>query len=164
MVFPLNSEAQFESPSFSGQDNYEKIESVNYGEPFMQGEHLFHAGNYFAAKSFFHRYLEENERGERRLKAFFRLGLIDQSEKSYFTALRFYKIILEFSPDYWHVNEITFNMAVCNFEIGNLEAARELFESVFIKSVDKKEKWKALYYLSRLDELKLHFDGAIGKL
>ena len=164
LVFPLNSEAQFESPSFSGQDNYEKIESINYGELFMQGEHLFHAGDFFAAKSFFHRYLEENERGERRLKAFFRLGLIDQSEKSYFTALRFYKIILDSSPDYLLANEIKFNMAICNFEIGNLETARALFESVFIKSVDKKEKWKALYYLSRLDELKLDFDSAIVKL
>ena len=55
-------------------------------------------------------------------------------------------------------------MAVCNFEVGNLEAAEKLFKSVFRKSVDKKEKWKALYYLSRLDEMKLHFDDAIGKL
>ena len=49
LIFPLNSEAQFENPSLSGQGNYEKIESVNYGEPFMQGEHLFHAGEFFAA-------------------------------------------------------------------------------------------------------------------
>ena len=164
LVFPLNSEAQFENPNFSDLDNYEKIESLNYGESFMQGEHLFHSGEFFAAKPFYHQNLEENERGERRLKALFRLGLIDQNAKSYFTALRFYKIILESSPDYLLGNQIKFNMAVCNFEVGNLEAAEKLFKSVFRKSVDKKEKWKALYYLSRLDEMKLHFDDAIGKL
>ena len=164
VVFPLNSEAQFENPSLSGHDNYKKNEVINYGEPFIQGEHLFHAGDFFAAKPFFHQYLEENERGDRRFKAFFRLGLIDQNAKSYFTALRFYKIVLESSPDYLIVNKIKFNMAVCNFEIGNFEIAEELFESVFRKSIDKKEKWKALYYLSRLDEMKLRFDVAIGKL
>ena len=164
MVFPLNSEAQFGNPNLSGQDNYQKKENTNNGEPFMAGEHLFHAGEFLAAKAFFHKYLEDNERGEKRLKAFFRLGVIDQNAKSYFTALRFYKIILQLNPDYLLANEIKMNMAVCNFEIGNLEEAEVLFKSVFRKSVDTKEKWRALYYLSRLDEMKLHFDDAIGKL
>ena len=62
------------------------------------------------------------------------------------------------------VNGIIFNMAVCNFEIGKFNESERLFNIVIRKSIDKKEKWKALYYLSRLDEMKLHFDGAIGKL
>ena len=61
LVFTINSEAQFKNPNLSGQDNYQKNESINYGEPFMQGEHLFHAGEFLAAKAFFHKYLEENE-------------------------------------------------------------------------------------------------------
>ena len=73
LVFPLNSEAQFGNPNLSGQDNYQKNESTNYGEPFMQGEHLFHAGDFIAAKAFFHQYIEGNDKGDRRLKEFFSL-------------------------------------------------------------------------------------------
>ena len=163
-ILPLHSEAQSENPDLSGQDSYGAIEKADYGDPFMQGEHLFHAGEFIEAKPFFHQYLEENERGERRLKAYFRLGMIDQKNQSYSTALRFYKMILESRPDYLLANEIKFNMAVCNFELGNLEAAEDLFKVVIRKSVDKKEKWKTLYYLSRLDEMKLSFEGAIEKL
>ena len=55
-------------------------------------------------------------------------------------------------------------MAVCNFEIGNFDAAEKLFITVIRKSLDKKKKWKSLYFLSRLDGMRFGFDKAISKL
>ena len=133
MLLAINSMAQSENLHISDQDSHENFENINYGYPFMKGEHLFHAGEFLAAKPFFHEYIKETERGEKRLKAFFRLGMIDQNVKSYLTALRFYKMILESRPNYILAEEIKFNMAVCNLEIGNLGAAEELFESIIPK-------------------------------
>ena len=164
LTLPLQLEAQSEQPELSSQNNYETSGGGGYADPFMEAEHLFHSGKFMAAKPFYHEYLEKNKRGERISKAFFRLGLIDQNEKSFATALKFYKMLLGSHPNNLLGNDIIFNMAICNFEMGNLAAAEELFNAVIRKSPDKKKKWKALYFLSRLDGMKLSFDDAIGKL
>lgn len=163
-IVALKSEAQSEKPGFSTDKDYENSEREIYSDPFLQAEHLFHSGEYIAAKPFYHDYLEKNAKGKRRQNAFFRLGLIDQNEKSYSTALRYFKMLMDFSPNNLLAREVKFNMAVCNYELGNIDAAEKLFNTIIRQSLDKKQKWEALYYLSRLDAQKLSFEGAIQKL
>jgi branched-chain amino acid transport system substrate-binding protein len=55
-------------------------------------------------------------------------------------------------------------MAVCNYELGKLDVAEELFNAVLEKSPDKKRKWQVFYFLSQLDSRRLNFEEAIGKL
>mgnify|MGYP001213903259 CR=1 FL=1 len=164
LIFPFKSEAQLGRSDFSNHNNNETLGKVAYSQPFMQAEKLFHSGKFLAAKPFYHTYLEKFKRGKRRSKAFFRLGLIDQNAKSYSTALRFYKMVLKEHPSNLLINDIKFNMAVCNFEIGKFGIAEKLFKAVIRKSLDKKKKWKALYFLSRLDGMRFGFDEGIEKL
>ena len=164
LIFPFKSEAQLGRADFSNHNNNETLGKVAYSQPFMQAEKLFHSGKFLAAKPFYHTYLEKFKRGKRRSKAFFRLGLIDQNAKSFSTALRFYKMVLKEHPSNLLINDIKFNMAVCNFEIGKFGIAEKLFKTVIRKSLDKKKKWKALYFLSRLDGMRFGFDEGIEKL
>ena len=55
-------------------------------------------------------------------------------------------------------------MAICNFELGKFAAAEKLFNKIISQSIDKKQKWKALYHLSKLDAQKLNFEDSIQKL
>ena len=55
-------------------------------------------------------------------------------------------------------------MAVCNYEIGKFDLAGKLFNAVIRQSLDKKKKWKSLYFLSRLDGMSFGFNKAISKL
>ena len=164
LIFPFQSNAQLEHSDFFNQKQYGTPGKDVYGKPFMEAENLFHSGQFMAAKSFYHSYLEQFKKGKRRSKAFFRLGLIDQNAKSYSTALKFYHMLLNENPMVLFINDIKFNMAVCNFEIGNFDAAEKLFITVIKKSLDKKKKWKSLYFLSRLDGMRFGFDKAISKL
>ena len=164
LIYPFQSQAQSEYSDFSSQKKYEIPRKEVYAKPFIEAENLFHSGEFMAAKPFYHTYLENFKKGKRRSKAFFRLGLIDQNAKSFSTALRFYKMLLNDHPNVFFINEIKFNMAVCNFEIGNFDEAEKLFNTVIRKSLDKKKKWKALYFLSRLDAMRFGFDKAISKL
>ncbi len=117
LICPLNSVAQSERAVLPDEKNYEN--SKVSSDPFLQAEHLFHSGELIAAKPYYHEYLDKNARGQRRLNAFFRLGLIDQKEKSFSTAIRFYKLLLGSNPDTLLTHDVNFNMAVCNYELGN---------------------------------------------
>ena len=163
LIFSFKSEAQLEKSDFSKHNNA-TLGKVGYSQPFLQAENLFHSGKFMAAKPYYHTYLEKFKKGKRRSKAFFRLGLIDQNAKSFSTALRFYKMVLKEHPSNLLINDIKFNMAVCNFEIGKFGIAEKLFKIVIRKPLDKKKKWKALYFLSRLDGMSFGFDKAISKL
>ena len=164
LIYPFQSDAQLEHSNFSKQKQYETLGKGAYGKPFMEAENLFHSGKFMAAKPFYHTYLEKFKKGKRRSKAFFRLGLIDQNAKSFSTALGFYQMLLNEDPKILLINDIKFNMAVCNFEIGKFDAAEKLFITVIRKSIDKKKKWKSLYFLARLDGMRFGFDKAISKL
>ena len=164
LIYPFQSDAQLEHSDFSNQKQYETLGKGSYGTSFMEAENLFHSGKFMAAKPFYHTYLEKFIKGKRRSKAFFRLGLIDQNAKSFSTALGFYQMLLNEDPKILLINDIKFNMAVCNFEIGKFDAAKELFITVIRKSLDKKRKWKSLYFLARLDGMRFGFDKAISKL
>tara|TARA_Y100000588_G_scaffold229368_1_gene243062 strand:+ start:489 stop:2555 length:2067 start_codon:yes stop_codon:yes gene_type:complete len=164
LIYPFQSEAQLEHVDFSDSKEYQTSGKEASRKLLMEAEYLFHSGKFMAAKIFYHAYLKEFKKGKRRSKAFFRLGWIDQNAKSFSTALKFYKILLNEQPEPLLINDIKFNMAVCNFEIGKFEAAEKLFNTVIRKSLDKKKKWKSLYFLSRLDKMRFGFDKAISKL
>jgi branched-chain amino acid transport system substrate-binding protein len=162
LMCPLNSVAQTEKTVLPEEKSYENSKVST--DPFLQAEHLFHSGELIAAKPYYHEYLDKNTRGQRRHNALFRLGLIDQKEKSFSTAIRFYKILLGSHPNTLLTHDVKFNMAVCNYELGHLDTAEELFNTVLRQSPDKKKKWQALYFLSQLDGRRLSFEEAIGKL
>ena len=130
----------------------------------MQAEHLFHSGKFRAAKSYYHKFLLDNSERKIRQNAFFRLGLIDQNIKSFTTALWYYQALLDSNPNSLLANEVKFNMAICNFELGKFAAAEKIFNKIISQSIDKKQKWKALYHLSKLDAQKLNFEDSIQKL
>jgi branched-chain amino acid transport system substrate-binding protein len=162
LIWPLTLMAQSENTVLQGEKNYESLEVSS--DPFLQAEHLFHSGELIAAKPYYHEYLDKNTRGQRRHNALFRLGLIDQKEKSFSTAIRFYKLVLSSHPNNLLTHDVKFNMAVCNYELGSLDTAEELFNAVLRQSPDKKKKWQALYFLSQLDGRRLNFEESIGKL
>jgi len=154
--------AQSEETVSPKEKSYENSEVSS--DPFLQAEHLFHSGELIAAKPYYHEYLDKNTKGQRRHNALFRLGLIDQKEKSFSTAIRFYNLVLGSHPNNLLAHDVKFNMAVCNYELGNLDTAEELFNAVLRQSPDKKKKWQALYFLSQLDSRRLSFEEAIEKL
>ena len=162
LIWPLNSVAEPEKTVLLEEKSYES--SNVSSDLFLQAEHLFHSGELIAAKPYYHEYLDKNTRGQRRPNAFFRLGLIDQKEKSFSTAIRFYKMLLGSDPGTLLTHDVNFNMGVCNYELGNLDTAEELFNAVLRQSPDKKKKWQAMYFLSQLDSRRLSFEEAIGKL
>ena len=164
LIFPFQSEAQLEHSDFSNQKKHQNPGKEASRKPYIEAENLFHSGKFMAAKPFYHTYLEKFKKGKRRSKALFRLGWIDQNAKSFSTALKFYKMLLNEQPNTLLINEIKFNMAVCNFEIGKFDAAGKLFNTVIRQSLDKKKKWKSLYFLSRLDGMSFGFNKAISKL
>jgi branched-chain amino acid transport system substrate-binding protein len=162
IIFPLKSKAQSENLVLLEEKHYGVSEVSS--DPFLQAEHLFYSGEFVSAKPYYHEYLDQNKRGKRRHDALYRLGLIDQKEKSFFTALRYYQLLLNSNLNILLTHDVEFNMAVCNYELGNLDAAEELFNAVLQKSPDKKKKWQALYFLSQIDSRRLNFEEAIGKL
>jgi len=164
LICPFQSEAQLEHSDFSNQKEPQYPGKEVSRKPFIEAENLFYSGKFMAAKPFYHTYLEKFKKGKRRSKAFFRLGWIDQNAKSFSTALKFYQMLLNEKPKTLLSNDIKYNMAVCNFEIGNFDAAEQLFNTVIRKSLDKKKKWKSLYFLSRLDGMGFGFNKAISKL
>tara|TARA_Y100001934_G_C12350121_1_gene774890 strand:+ start:253 stop:2304 length:2052 start_codon:yes stop_codon:yes gene_type:complete len=135
-----------------------------YGDTFGQAEHLYHSGKILTSKSYYHKYLLDSSNKNVRQKVFFRLGLIDQNEKSFATALWYYQMLIDSNPNSLLANEVKFNMAVCNYELGNYDKAGRLFNIIIRQSFDKKQKWYALYYLSKLDARNLNFEDAFQKL
>jgi branched-chain amino acid transport system substrate-binding protein len=162
MISPLKSIAESENSVLQEEKRYETSEVSD--DLFLQAEHLFYSGEFISAKPYYHEYLDKNKRGQKRHNALFRLGLIDQNEKSFSTALRFYQILLSSNPNILLTHDVKFNMGVCNYELGNLDAAEELFNDVLKKSPDKKRKWQVFYFLSQLDSRRLNFEEAVGKL
>ena len=82
------------------EDTLEKgsVEQIQHAlpvDPFLRAEYLFHAGNFYGAKPIYHEYLYKNPSDKKSHQVLFRLGSIDQSIKSYSTAISFYQILLQ---------------------------------------------------------------------
>lgn len=133
-------------------------------DSFLQAEHLFHSGDFLAAKPFYHDYLSQHPSGKRSHQALFRLGSIDQSAKSYSTAIRFYQILLQSFPRSLLVDSARYNMAVCHYELADYKNAESIFQMVLRFSPDKKVKWRIMVYLARIDADRMNYEKAFAKL
>ncbi len=133
-------------------------------DPFGQAEYLFHSGDLLAAKPLYHDYLNLKPLGKRRYLALFRLGWIDQSSRSYSTAIRFYQIFLEQFSRSLQVNLVQFNMAICYQELKQYDQAQALFNEVLKTTPDKKHKWEIMYRLAQINAEQMNYEKAFTKL
>lgn len=150
--------------SVSGNGRIEQAIPGFQEDPFLQAEYLFHAGDLLGAKPFYHDYLSQNPSGNRSHQALFRLGHIDQSSRSYSTAIRFYQILLQSFSGSLFVNSARFNMAVCHYELASYDRAESLFKMVLRSSPDKKRKWEVMVNLARIDGGRMDYEKAFTRL
>ena len=115
----------------------EKDKPTLIEDPFLQAEHLFHSGEFLAAKPFYHDYLSRNRSGKSSHQALFRLGSIDQSVNSFATAVRFYQMLIQDFPRSLLVGSARYNMAVCHYELEDYKRAETVFNMVLRFSSDK---------------------------
>lgn len=142
----------------------EQDKSTLPGDPFLQAEYLFHSGDLSGAKPLYHDYLSNNPSGKRSYQALFRLGWIDQSNRSFSSAIRFYQILLQRFPKSLLDNSARFNSAVSYYEMENYARAEALFQKVLRSSPDKKRKWEIMYRLARIDGSRMNYEKAFAKL
>lgn len=154
----------YAGPEEGGLENGKIEQPVLQGDPFLQAEYLFHSGDFLGAKPLYHDYLSQNPRGKRSHQALFRLGLIDQSNHSYSTAVRFYQLLLQSFSGSLFANSARFNMAVCHYELADYNSAESLFKTVLRSSPDKKRKWEIMVYLARIDGGRMDYEQAFAKL
>jgi len=163
-ITPIFSDAQTLKPDTPLKSKHNTDNPKYYSDPFRQAEQLFHSGKNLASKVYYHKYLLDSPNKNVRQKVFFRLGLIDQNAKSFTTALWYYQMLIDSNPNSLLANKAKFNMAICNYELGNNKKSEKLFKIIIRQSFDKKQQWDALYYLSKLDALNLNFEDALQKL
>ncbi len=142
----------------------EQVSPVLQGDLFLQAEYLFHSGDFLGAKPLYHDYLSQNPFGEKGQQALFRLGRIDQSSRSFSTAIRFYQMLLQSFSGSILSNSVRFNMAVCYYELGDYDRAESLFKIVLRSSPDKKRKWEAMANLAKIDGSRMDYEKAFKKL
>ena len=149
---------------FLESSDIEQTKPALQSDPFLQAEYLFHSGDILGAKPLYHDYLSQNPSGKRSYQALFRLGSIDQSSRSFSSAIRFYQILLQRFPKSILKNSARFNMAVCHYELEDYGHAEALFQKVLRSSPIKKSKWEAMVYLARIDEGRMNYEKALSKL
>ena len=142
----------------------EKHKPVVIEDPFLQAEHLFHSGEFLAAKPLYHDYLSRNRSGKRSHQALFRLGSIDQSVNSFATAARFYQMLIQDFPRSLLVDSARYNMAICHYELEDYKKAESVFKMVLRFSPDKMVKWRVMVYLARIDAERMNYEKAFAKL
>ncbi len=132
--------------------------------PLSEAEHLFHSGDFFRAQFLYQEYLASNPRGERSHQILFRLGTIDQQNRSFATALKYYKMVLGRFPDPLLSHEVRFAMAQCYFGLERYDEAEVLFRQSAASHPDKKRRWAANIHLGKIDETRFDYETAISKL
>ena len=136
----------------------------NSSDPFGQAEYLFHSGKFLEAKPFYHDYISSNSTGKRRYLALLRLGLIDQANRSYYTAARFYQIFIEEFPRSPEINTARFNMAICFQELTQYAQAEALYKVILRSTPDKKRKWEVMYRLAQVNASQMNYEESFLKL
>ncbi len=142
----------------------EQVKPSMPSDPFLQAEYLFHSGDLSGAKPLYHSYLSNNSSGKSSYQALFRLGRIDQSNRSFSTAIRFYEILLQRFPESLLANSAEFNSAVCLYEMEDYVRAEVLFQKVLRSSPDRKRKWETIYHLAQIDGYRMNYEKAFTKL
>ncbi len=134
----------------------------NLTESFQQAEYYFHAGELEKARPLYQQYFDGHPRGIKANRALYRLGQLDQANRSFSTALRYYRVLMEKFPA--SSDRVRFLMGECHYELGHYPEAAELFRKVAGTHPDIKLRWKALFYLGKLDEKKFDYSKAMDKL
>jgi branched-chain amino acid transport system substrate-binding protein len=147
-----------------GISDIEQVKPTLPSDPFLQAEYLFHSGDLSGAKPLYHDYLSSNPSGQRSYQALYRLGWIDQSHRSFSTAIRFYQILLQRFPRSLQANSARFNSAVCYYEMGDYDRAEALFQKILRSSTEKKRKWEIMYRLAQIDGSRMNYEKAFSKL
>jgi tetratricopeptide (TPR) repeat protein len=132
--------------------------------PFLEAEHLYHSGDFDKAQFFYQNFLNGKPSGSRSNTALYRLGAIHQKNRSFATALRYYKIVLHRAPTLELSRDTKFSQAQCLFELEQYDKADVLFEEISFSHPDAKKKWEAKIYLGRSYEKRLDYKSAIEKL
>ena len=132
--------------------------------PFDLAELYFHAGDGINAKIYYQKYLAAGLDESNVDQAIFRLAQLDFRSRYYVTSLRYLNYLIDRFPKTPNLLEVKFMMGVCNFEIGNLDKAREIFENQAKINSDPSVRWNISFYLSRLDEKSLNYAKALVRL
>lgn len=133
-------------------------------DPFRQAEYYFHAGDFDKARPLYQEYFDSHPQGVRATRVLYRLGQLDQAKGSFSTALRYYQILLEKFPESSLMDPVRYLMGECHYELGQYSEAEEFFRGVAGTHPDIKLRWKALFYLGKLDEKNFDYSHALDKL
>ena len=136
----------------------------NLTESFRQAESYFHAGDFEKARPLYQEYIDSHPQGIKASRVLYRLGQMDQANRSFSTALRYYRGLLEKSPASSFMGHVRYLMAECHYELGQYFEAEGFFRQVAGTHPDIKLRWKALFYLGKIDEKKFDYTQAIEKL
>ncbi len=133
-------------------------------DSFRQAESFFHAGDMEKARPLYQEYIDSHPQGVKASRVLYRLGQLDQANRSFSTALRYYRILIENFPDSTSLSHVRFLMGECHYELGHSFEAEGFFRQVTGTHPDIKLRWQAQFYLGKLDEKKLDYPEAIEKL
>ena len=132
--------------------------------PFLEAEHLYHSGDFDKAQLLYQNFLNGKPSDARGNTALYRLGTIHQKNRSFATALRYYKMTLRRMPTLELSHDAKFSQAQCLFELEQYDEAETLFEEITLSHPDAKKKWEARIYLGRSYERRLDYQNAIERL
>ncbi len=92
--------------------------------------------------------------------AFFNLGNIHYSEKSFNNAFEIYLKVCKMFPQTKEARECRFWMGICQFELGNLEGGKKLLEEYISTSPEGKWRQQAQFRIAKYFFEKKKFDSA----
>jgi len=151
-VLPVNAEEKNDLPMPPASD------------AFGRAEYYFYSGELLKAQAFYQSFVKSRPKRTQGEKALFRLGEIEQLQKSYTTALRAYRILIRQSPNTYLIHDLRFNMAVCYFELDQNEEAKNIYQEVAQSHPDRNKRWQAQIFLGRIQERQLDYRAAITQL
>jgi len=131
---------------------------------YRQAEIYFHSGDFEKARAIYEDFFKQNPMAKGMDRILLRLGQLDQESHSPATALKYYQILIKNFPGSSLMHEIGLRMGECYFELGQSQDADRLFRQVTRTHPDIQMRWKALYYLARLDEQRFDYVNALEKL
>jgi branched-chain amino acid transport system substrate-binding protein len=143
------------------ESNSKKSSFLN---PFLEAEHLYHSGSFDKAQLFYQNFLNEKPSSSLGNTALYRLGAIHQRNRSFATALRYFKLIIGRAPTLELFHDTNFSLAQCLFELEQYDKAEALFGKIILSHPDAKKKWEAEIYLGKSYEKRLDPERAIEKL
>ncbi len=132
--------------------------------PFSEAEYLYHSGDIEKSQLFYQDYLRGKPSRDRGNIALYRLGAIHEQNRSFATALRYYKMLLRRSPNLLLTHETKLGQAKCLFELEQYDEAEKLFKEIAYSHPDANKKWEARINLGRLGQKRLDYKNAIEKL